>query len=862
MSNQAMPMQPVDPLYERAMEFAKNFKRHSKRPGISNLYVIQKKDLDGNVIDEKYGMNLMTDYGMSQFFVSAANFPTQLFVGNGSGSFNHTTNTLISAITNLAATNTSTTINYNYPLYYDNVAGLVTCVAQFLQCYYDYNITDVTGAVTISEYGIGTAYNELWTHSWVYDNLGNQSTITKEINTRLEITVYFCMSYETSLITNAWDLGRYIVITSMQRFFTGRMYENAIHTYKRNGSYTARTTNRTKSLYANNKISMITNLSPMTIYADGGAAGEYIDGFVSWMSGCMMIDRCKESTPEAFSYINNPDDTYIKSKTGYSDTFGILNHIPITQANISKSYTFNPSTGQYDLEDSFVQDPSIWYTETSLSVAFPNVIRYTNNNTIMTAYVYVNQHTEDPILKIDSALTTVYATDTYWDTSTWQFISDLTNIPVALQTKRYYITTSNSISIKPIRQKQRFAYLCTDGNQFIDLSTVTYPSQFADSTSNPGAGWFAFNNYAYEFSGRATKIHSSSGYTYCRHICYNNSLFTYTNGKTYYVTDMGAAVPTPVSYTNLVDKNMINTCCVTDTKSGRVIISDYSNARKCEKVDFRDPSNVTRSLITNCVFASAIMLTDHYVMIDYSSPRDVLVKDFDTDTTLSTFTIDSSLPVPTLVFGFKDHVYVTDCANYMFLCNVTSEVVTRLSTQFDSNMGGNNRDDIRTEALDDTFIIYRTDSAYGGYSYVFSYDNPLIYRNFTFCSYSQYNSSYMKHALTKINNGTIVDIITGSHTDGQTRRYIVDIGKYCYDGTTTGAIIRSSSADKAVVLYGEYLIIDKIAVPVANMVPHKLVGTTETVSTINDIRHITDKQWSITVTNLTQWNGKPPGNPQ
>jgi hypothetical protein len=120
----------------------------------------------------------------------------------------------------------------------------------------------------------------------------------------------------------------------------------------------------------------------------------------------------------------------------------------------------------------------------------------------------------------------------------------------------------------------------------------------------------------------------------------------------------------------------------------------------------------------------------------------------------------------------------------------------------------------------------------------------------------------MKHALTKINNGTIVDIVTGSYTNGQTRRYIVDIGKYCYDGTTTGAIIRSSSADKAVVLYGEYLIIDKIAVPVANMVPHKLVGTTETVSTINDIRHITDKQWSITVTNLTQWNGKPPGNPQ
>ena len=820
MSNQVMPIQPADPLYERAMEFAKNFKRHSKRPGISNLYVIQKKDLDGNVIDEKYGMNLMTDYGMSQFFVSAANFPTQLFVGNGSGSFNHTTNTLISAITNLAAKNTSTTISYNYPLYYDNVAGLVTCVAQFLQCYYDYNITDVTGAVTISEYGIGTAYNELWTHSWVYDNLGNQSTITKEINTRLEITVYFCMSYETSLITDAWNAGRYIVITSMQRFFAGRMYENAIHTYKRNGSYTARTTNRTKSLYANNKISMITNLSPMTIYADGGAAGEY------------------------------------------SDTFGILNHIPITQANISKSYTFNPSTGQYDLEDSFVQDPSIWYTETSLSVAFPNVIRYTNNNTIMTAYVYVNQHTEDPILKIDSALTTVYATDTYWDTSTWQFISDLTNIPVALQTKRYYITTSNSISIKPIRQKQRFAYLCTDGNQFIDLSTVTYPSQFADSTSNPGAGWFAFNNYAYEFSGRATQIHSSAGYTNCRHICYNNSLFTYTNTKTYYVTDMGATVPTPVSYTNLVNKNMIQTCCVTDTKSGRVIISDYSNARKCEKVNFSDPSNVTRSLITNCVFASAIMLTDRYVMIDYSSPRDVLVKDFDTDTTLSTFTIDSSLPAPTLVFGFKDHVYVTDCANYMFLCNVTSGVVTRLSTQFDSNMGGNNRDELRTEALDNTFIIYRADSAYGGYSYVFSYDNPLIYRDFTFCSYNQYYSSYMKHALTKINNGTIVDVVTGSYTDGQTRRYIVDIGKYCYDGTKNGAIIRSSSTDKAVILYGEYLIIDKLAVPVANMVPHKLVGTTETVSTINDIRHITDKQWSITVTNLTQWNGKPPGNPQ
>ena len=104
-TNEIEGSHPVDKLYERAMTFAKNkTSKEGSSAGISNLYVLQKIDKDGNVTGEYYGMNMMTDYGMNQYFLQNATFPTNIYIGNGTGSFNHTTNALLSAVTTTAST--------------------------------------------------------------------------------------------------------------------------------------------------------------------------------------------------------------------------------------------------------------------------------------------------------------------------------------------------------------------------------------------------------------------------------------------------------------------------------------------------------------------------------------------------------------------------------------------------------------------------------------------------------------------------------------------------------------------------------------------------------------------------------------
>ena len=851
-----MTGKPIDPKFQRALEFAKHHNEMRGKSGISNLYVIQKKDLDGNVIEEKYGMNLMTDYGMSQYLVSNTNFPTNVYIGNGSGSFNHTTSNIISPITTISATVSSTAKNYSHPLYYDSVAGLATSFVQYLQCYFDYNITDVTVPVTISEYGIGTSPTQLWTHSWVYDNLGNQSTITKELNTRLEITVYFCMSFSTSLITNAWNEGKYVIVTNPARFFDSRMYENGIRSYKRNGVNTTRGTSRTKSLFTNNLITMTTTISPFIIYPNTGNDHDYIDGFINWHSGCMMIDTCKYSTPKAFDTINNPDQSTIGNEYGYADTFGTNGHIPFTRLNITNSYTYNPETQEFDLPDTFVQDSSVWYNDTSMSTTFAILIRYTNNNTVLNAYVFANMSTDNPIVKFNTAAQTVYATDTYWDTSSWEYISDLTNIPLTSRTKRYYISSSNTDPLNPVRQKQQFAFKCSDDATHHSLN-VTYGDGYLSNASNPDGGWFVFGNKIYELTGRVTQIYSSSDFNSIQNIAYENILFSYTSSTSILITDMDAATPAAVSYTSANGNRLWQRMFVTHTKSGRVIASDYSSGNAI-KIDFRDSSNVTQTLISSCSIAAAIMLTNQYVMISSSATRDVLVKDFDTDTTVSTFSIDSSLNVPTLVFGYRDKVYVTDCSTYMFLCDVTAGTMTRLSSQFNSNMGGSYRQYLKVDAVNGALVIYRSDTADSHYSFLFGYDNPTVFKDCSVMSYPQYYVNYIQHDLVEINGGTIVDIATGANSSN-TRRYVLDVGRYLKDNDSTGMINHSSGAGKCLIPYGEYGIIGQHMIPIANMIPHRLVGTTTTIGTTENPIQFSDKQWGVTITNISQWNGKPPG---
>ena len=245
----------LDKTYERAVQFMNNIAE--KRNGVSNVYVFTSVDKEGNVVDEKYGMNLMTRSGFSEIYANNVDFSARdtnddtvrLYVGTGVGetpySVNDTDLELI-AFNGLAATFTTTNDDfvkvdgkakaYDYPMYFakgeHDGEGFITLISRFLVAYYDYNISNFPGEYDLTEYGI--KHNDvLWTHSKIYDMYGNPASIRKSSNERVYITVYMCLSFYESIIMNGWSSGRYTMITRNDIMYDRMAWTSRVNIYKR-----------------------------------------------------------------------------------------------------------------------------------------------------------------------------------------------------------------------------------------------------------------------------------------------------------------------------------------------------------------------------------------------------------------------------------------------------------------------------------------------------------------------------------------------------------------------------------------------------------------------------------------------------
>jgi hypothetical protein len=236
--------------YELIQNFVSNMK--TKRDGISNIYVFETTDLDGNITDIKYGMNLMTNTGFNAIYKTGSSFAlsdsVHLYLGNGVSNFDKTTSRMESPIFGgLAATNSNTSKDYAYPIMYSrgqtSDTGLITLISRFGIVYYDYNIANYDTDTLVSEYGIGPGYNTLWTHSHIYNDRGEKSQITKKKNERLTIYIYMCMSFYEHVIMDNWANDVYVAITTNAIMFQ-KMFESNIYTYKRNNILVDRTSGR------------------------------------------------------------------------------------------------------------------------------------------------------------------------------------------------------------------------------------------------------------------------------------------------------------------------------------------------------------------------------------------------------------------------------------------------------------------------------------------------------------------------------------------------------------------------------------------------------------------------------------------
>ena len=307
-----------DKNFEEIQKFASVM--NDRRPGISNIYVLKSIDKDGNVTDTKYGMNLLTTAGFQDLYKETTNSFTasdtvHLYAGSGVGDITVASTTFGANSENvlfdgLAATNAkidsggyyvaatgNIAKDYAFPIMYspgtgDNPDGIITVISRFLFCFYPVNISNFPYDVAITEIGIGKTYSRLWTHAHIYNDRGEKSHITKKDNEQLVIYVYMCLSYEESVIYNAWRSGVYPVITTNQIMYS-RMFPTYLATYRRFNVLTSRTSTDVTQTQSDIVDGVITNNSSVNEFrvlknTDGDANG-YFDGFVYYTSGFQLI---------------------------------------------------------------------------------------------------------------------------------------------------------------------------------------------------------------------------------------------------------------------------------------------------------------------------------------------------------------------------------------------------------------------------------------------------------------------------------------------------------------------------------------------------------------------------------------------
>ena len=461
-------------------EFRQNIKNKDNSSDIycHNLYLLQTTDRDGNVTGEAYGMNLMTNWGFKNIYTSTSSYETncKIYIGNGTDEPVLTNNALYSPIITTGSTNVNTSYSI-YPFQYDSSTGIITGIQRIYQGYFDYNISGITENFEITEIGYGTSTTQLVSHARIYDSEGNPSSITKRINERLTINVFWTLNMKESIIQSNYENGVYIVMRPAFSGLLTKTYSRTLYTiygsqkigctesYSNNMYYNVATllddnnvksTIKPNSLLIENQRSYISDIVAVDQRRSNNKS-TYVENITGEFY-FMIMTKDKLPTPEEITtydaYTNNPLDNRFSNLFGLSyNSASVKGELPCTNFNITSLSMYNHLTKEWDIEETYLNDSNTEYDNVWRSFVR---IYTTLNNVDCPVWVYVNTRTDLPITSFNNSNIVLYATDKYWDTSTWVLISNIGNVDESLQCKRYYIrTTETTESAKYILYPQR-----------------------------------------------------------------------------------------------------------------------------------------------------------------------------------------------------------------------------------------------------------------------------------------------------------------------------------------------------------------------------------------------------------------------
>lgn len=902
-------------LFEHIQNFVSNMK--DKRPGISNIYVFETTDSDGNVTDVKYGMNLMTNSGFNAIYKSGSTFAlsdsVKLYVGEGVSNFDKSTSYMETPLFGgLAATNSNTNKDYAYPIMYfrgtEPNTGIITLISRFGIVTYPTNISNYDTDTMISEYGIGTGYNALWTHSHIYDATGSKSHITKKTNETMTIYIYMCLSMYEHVIIDNWANDIYTTITTNAIMFQ-KMFESNLYTYKRNNVLYDRSEGRQRTYNdvltpediqagIDSIIRNTTVVPGFTIWSQKGHDHGYIDGFVSKAPGCIIISPEYLPQAEDVSVSNYSSEDPFKP-TGFSDKFGRSinddtydkNKWPtFTTLSDANVYTYNYHSNDWDNPHPFNNNSNAHYTNAGMETNYCLPIYYWANGAIQTAYVFQNTQPSNAILAINQGHATMIACDKYWDQSTWINITDFNNIPVEAQHCHYWITGSNANNIVPTREIPSFELLDSVGG------TNGYQS-FPDSVyalSHTGLRAHAESptTHCLSIGGKICAINRQRSYTFAtndftsQHFTYGKWLIAFRSvNNSVNAIDMSGlndveADTSVLSVTRNIEfstnVNMFSQSYKTENGSGLICIQSLTSTKEAVILDISG-NTITSSLhqwyMSCCLYGTNLIAyipatPDGYIHI-YNTTYDA---DVGTNIELpSGFNISA-------MFGNGNHLwFYNGTETYHVDVSTSGRIIESCNNINIASYA--NAYKIALSCVNDVTMIYdqcTTVTTMTNICFI-KHTDPTTITNMSAFANDPSMTGNMGSASCKlkyINSHTLIANIqigtTGAvspETARSTALYICDLGRYINTGTVS-RYYRLMDNFCGGYLYDNFLFWNgRNMFPVMNTQPIKITGKTKTITSFNHTKRVTGKSFELGFTNMPLWgyevngSGKPPGSP-
>lgn len=496
---------------ESIHQFKQNWlKKHPNEMGVfvHNVYHLISEDMDGNITDEKFGVNCMTDEGFAQYFRGRKTGLPRIFIGTGTSIPASSSKVMENPISNDSAV-----INNNYwtmeliSQEYDSVTGITTTTFNAKTGYFDYTV--FAEDKNITEIGMGDNVNDLIFHARVYDASGDPSTIVKHVNERLYISVYLTTGMKVKkMVEDAWVNGVYKLISpnmiswpyagwgsssnqvrcvmtpNHNRFY----YDTAIGSMAdgdgvvSNNIYTRDIQNFGIYLMEDQR-RYVDNIT--VIDDSNGYAGKYVLTFKPRLSTALELTGDISTGFDTDSFSNAfgwPEQV--------SRLVSSVGEFPVIDADIQSSKMYNFTTHAWDISDTFTNPTTAQYDAYWLVHSIQYC--YNNNDVLTTFRVFLNPYPSIPITKIENHGVAIYATDEYWDPSTLTLIDDPDNVSNALGTKKFYCVIGNGLPDCSTSDDKRMDHGWASGGsqgrytiyveRDMSVHAITPTSQFVDVT--------------------------------------------------------------------------------------------------------------------------------------------------------------------------------------------------------------------------------------------------------------------------------------------------------------------------------------------------------------------------------------------